>query len=104
MDGTSASTSKCAVVLKTADQYDIWKARVSDACWSTTLKDVFTITDEECKHAISKLEEKEPKDKHVHEWVGKCWTIVTASLHDEVYRKVNHVSRGLLKTLLTHLW
>ena len=28
---------------------------------------------------------------------------MTASLHDEVYRKVNHVSRGLLKTLLTEI-
>ena len=76
---------------------------VSDACWSATLKDVFTITDEECKAAIAKLEKKDPKDKHLHEWVGKCWTIIAASLHDDVYRKVNHVSRGLLKTLLTEI-
>jgi hypothetical protein len=99
---TSAST-KCPVILKTADQYDIWKARVSDACWSATLKDVFTVTDEECKLAIAKLEEKDPKEKHLHEWVGKCWTIITASLHDDVYRKVNHVSRGLLKALITEI-
>ena len=34
------------------------------------------------------------------EWVSKCWTILTASLHDDVYRKVNHVQRGCIKSLL----
>ena len=71
---TTAKTSKCSVVLKTADQYDIWKARVTDSCWSATLKDVFTIADEECKHAINELEKKDPKEHHLHSWVGKCWT------------------------------
>jgi hypothetical protein len=97
------SSTKCAVLLKTADQYDIWKARVSDACWCATLKDVFTVSDEECKASIAALEAKDQKDKHLHEWVGKCWTVVTASLHDDVYRKVNHVSRGLIKSLLTEI-
>ena len=28
----SETAAKCSIVLKTADQYDLWKARVSDAC------------------------------------------------------------------------
>jgi hypothetical protein len=91
------------VILKTADQYDIWKARVSDVCWSATLKDVFSITDDDCKAAIAKLELPEQKEKYLYDWVGKCWTILTSSLHDDVYRKVNHVSRGLLQSLLREI-
>jgi len=88
------------VVLRT---YDTWKARVSDACWSVTLKNVFDVTDDECKAAIRALESKEHKDKPDHEWVDKCWTTITGSLHDEVYRKVNHVSRGLVQSLLIEI-
>ena len=101
MDMSTTATTKCPVILKTADQYDIWKARVSDACWSATLKDVFAVTDDECKAAIAKMELPEVKERSLNDW--KCWTIVSASLHDDVYRKVNHVSRGLLKSLLTEI-
>ena len=92
---------KC--VLKTADQYDMWKARVSDACWCATTKDVFNVSDEECKKAIAVLEDPEVKGEPKGEWVGKCWTIITSSLHDDVYMKVTHVSRGLIKSLLTEI-
>ena len=37
------------------------------------------------------------------DWVGKCWMVITASLHDDVYRKVNHVRRGAVATLLTEI-
>ena len=37
-ESTSAAVTKCAIVLKTPDQYDIWRARVADACWSATAK------------------------------------------------------------------
>ncbi len=68
---TTAAPFKCAVILRTADQYDIWRARVADACWSATCKDVFTISDEECKLAIQTLEAKSDKGDKSSEWVGK---------------------------------
>jgi transposase InsO family protein len=104
MDAAAGSSAiKCTMVLKTVDQYDIWKGRVSDACWSATLKNLFEISDDDCKAAIRKLEEKDPKEKHLYDWVGKCWNIITSSIHDEVYRRVNHVPRGLIQSLLTEI-
>ena len=102
---TSAAASKCSVILKTADQYDIWKSRVTDACWCATAKNVFNLSDDECKHAIELLEHPDTKPEHkaAADWVGKCWTIITTSLHDEVYVKVTHVSRGLIKSLLSEI-
>jgi uncharacterized protein with PIN domain len=84
---SASAVVKCAVILKTADQYEIWKSRVADACWSTTGLNVFEVTDEECKSAVSALEgdAKTKADKPAAEWVGKCWTIITSSLHDELY-------------------
>ena len=37
------------------------------------------------------------------DWVGKCWLIITSSLHDDVYRKVSHVPRGHIKSLLEEI-
>jgi hypothetical protein len=66
---------------------------------------VFAVTDDECKAAVAVLEgdAKKPEEKSAADWVGKCWTIITSSLHDEVYLKVNHVSRGLIKSLLSEI-
>ena len=41
---TSDETAKCSTILKTADQYVIWKARVADVCWAATHKSIFDIT------------------------------------------------------------
>jgi hypothetical protein len=96
------SSAKCPITLKTADQYDLWKGRVADACWSVTHKSLFEVTDEDCKAAINAFEianeAKKPQD-----WVGKCWMIVTGSLHDDVYRKIAQVPRGLLASLLKEI-
>lgn len=94
LNASSSGVAKCSVILKTADQYEIWKSRVSDACWCATTKNVFSISDDECKHAIAVLEDADAKadSKAPAEWVGKCWTIITASLHDEVYSQITHVS------------
>ena len=89
--------TKCPMILKTADQYDVWKARVADACWSATGKDIFALTDEAC------LQKAADKAKKVTDWLGKCWQIVTSSLHDELYRKVSHIPRGQLRLLLIEI-
>ena len=76
-------SARCAVLLRTADQYDMWKNRVADARARMCSSPPTT---------SAKLPSSE--------WVSKCWTILTASLHDDVYRKVNHVQRGCIKSLL----
>jgi hypothetical protein len=106
---TESSTLKCSVLLRTADQYPIWKSRVTDACWAATHKDVFAITDEDCKIAVGDFEAaataKMAKKKGEApvgppDWVGKCWMIITSALHDDVYSKISHVRRGAIQSLL----
>ena len=108
----SETAAKCSIVLKTADQYDLWKARVSDACWAATHKNLFDVSDEDCKATLAAFEdaaERKAKAKKPDEvvqgpqdWVAKCWMIVTGSLHD-VYRKVCQVPRGFLCSLLKEI-
>ena len=57
MSLTAAMTETSAiaatkVLLKTADQYIVWKARVADACWAATHRDVFTVEDADCKRGL----------------------------------------------------
>src|SRR6185437_1566988 len=101
--------SKCPTILKTADQYQIWKARVTDVCWVATHRNVFELTDDDCVAGLKEYEPEQKTDKSGKEakkpedWVGRCWMIITASLHDEVYLKVNHVRRGLIQSLLAEI-
>ena len=57
-------------LLKTADQYLAWKARVFDKCWVITGRDLATVTDEQCVAAMKTMEAKEP-DKQ-EKWVSQC--------------------------------
>jgi hypothetical protein len=50
-------------MLKTADQYDVWRSRVADACWAATAKDVFMLADDECTRAQQALEEAKAETK-----------------------------------------
>jgi hypothetical protein len=108
---TQDSAHKCSVVLKTADQYDMWKARVTDACWAACHRNVFDLSDNDCKTGLALYDEaaeRKAKSKKGDtdlvvgppDWVGKCWIIITQSLHDDVYRKVSHIPRGAIRSLL----
>ena len=68
------------LVLRTAEQYDMWKARVADACWAATGKDIFAVDDDDCDTAISCAEVADSKTRKEYEWLNKCWHIVTTSL------------------------
>jgi hypothetical protein len=81
----------------------MWRARVGDVCWSATGKDIFAVTDDQCKAVITVVEDPTAERKAKDEWLTKCWNIVTNAIHDDVYRKVNHVFRGLLATLLNEI-
>jgi hypothetical protein len=102
---TAEASLKCSVVLRTADQYDIWKARVTDACWAATHRDIFELTDKACADGLKAYADgkDDEKKKGVADWVGKCWMIITSSLHDDVYRKVSQTPKGKIATLLTNI-
>ena len=36
-------------------------------------------------------------------WVQRCWILITSSLHDEIYLKVQHIKRGLIQSLLSEI-
>ena len=101
MAATTETSPK--MLLKTADQYLVWKSRVSDACWAATHRDPFAVDDTDCKRGLDAyIAAQETRVKAAkgdapegpQDWVGKCWLIITSSLHDDLYRKVSHVNRG----------
>lgn len=104
---TSVATSN-TVFLKTADQFDMWKIRITDACWHSTSKDVMHLTDQECVDALHDYDAKDPKAKTPSPkpspcWVTQCWMIITSSIHDDLYKRVAHVPRGRIKSLLDEI-
>ena len=94
----SASES-AKIVLKSADQYHLWKARIHAACWAATRLAVFDITDEECARLSKTFDESKAENKS-RDVVGMAWTIITQSLHDELFIKLVHVKSGLIQTLM----
>ena len=89
---------KALLMLRTPDQYTIWKARVGDACCATH-KSIFDVTDQDCAVGLKEYDDNKKKSDAV-DWVGKCWMIITGSLHDDIYSKVSHVQRGCIQSLL----
>jgi hypothetical protein len=92
----TAETS-AKILLKTADQYLVWKSRVSDACWAATHRDPFAVDDPDCKRGVDAyIASQEARAKAAkneapegpQDWVGKCWLIITTLLHD-LYLKVS---------------
>ena len=83
--------------LRTADQYDLWQARVTDACYGVAGRDIFTLSPTDIKVAMDDV------TKTKNEWLPKCWTLLRNSLHDELFIKVKHVSRGMIPELLSEV-
>ena len=102
MDIASFKASYHDQLLRSSDQYDGWRVRIADKCWSKTGKDIFIITDIICKAALAKLHSEDAKADDIakHGWVTKCWTTITKSLHEEILLKVAHIERGLIESLL----
>src|SRR5437868_6886461 len=108
-----AVAGKVGITLKTADQYDVWQARVADVCWAATHRSVFEVTDDECKHAVeayldaaekrSRAKKGDDTPAVPQDWVGKCWLIITTSLHDDVYRKLSFTRRGAIASLIKEI-
>ena len=101
------------MTLRTADQYHLWKARTHAACWAATRLDVFSIADDDCKQLnqnfLSAVEDKPSKDGKSAardsriDPIGKCWTIITSSLHDDLFLKLVHVEPGKIATLMAEI-
>ena len=89
-------------LLKTADQYMAWKARVVDKCWALTGKDISLVTDHICEQALTKALAEDAKADAAN-WVGKCWLTITTALHDDILVKVAHVPRGHIQALLIEI-
>ena len=103
LTGADPMLKGAVMILKTADQHDLWKLRVADACWAATGKDVFSVDDDDCDTAILCLESPDAEERKLYEWLNKCWLIVRNSLHDDLYRRVSHVKRGMLESLFTEI-
>ena len=103
LTGADPMLKGAVMILKTADQHDLWKLRVADACWAATGKDVFSVDDDDCDTAILGLESPDAEERKLYEWLNKCWLIVRNSLHDDLYRRVSHVKRGMLESLFTEI-
>ena len=100
-DSSAAATGlrPVAVILRTADQYRLWKARVSTACWSATRADVFAVSDEDCDKSMKAYVAGDAKA----DWVGRCWSIITNALHDELFMKLAHVKQGHIASLMAEI-
>jgi hypothetical protein len=96
-DGASPAPKK--LLLRTADQYALWKARTSAACWAKTSRDVFIVTDDECGFALL----PEGEEQVIPDWVGKAWMTLCESLHDELFIRLVHVKHGRIATLLSEI-
>jgi hypothetical protein len=70
--------------------------------------DVFSITDIACiaindaLKAVAELKE-DSSDSRKKDTVGKCWTIITSSLHDDLFIKLVHVEPGRIETLMAEI-
>lgn len=102
-------------LLRYADQYELWKARTYAACWAASRLDVFTITDAQCiqlDKSFIESNKTEVKDGEApgqkdgdsrKDLIGKCWTLILSSLHDELFLKLSHVQAGHIATLMAEI-
>ena len=97
------------VILRTADQYELWKCRIHATCWAKTKISIFEVKAEECllerkdKDKDKDKDKSGKKDKEQDDWVGKCWMLISRSLHNELFVKVAHVQAGNIPALLEEI-
>ena len=82
-------------------QYSLWLARTSTACWSATGIDTCHFKNASAAYKQSRTTDY--KGDLLTDWVGKCWSIITLSLHDELFVKLTHVPPGQIETLLSEI-
>ena len=91
-------------VLKTADQYELWKARICAKCFFSTHHDPFLVKDEDCIRDMNPVAEGEIlAARPPLEWVGRMWLIIIGSLHDDLFIKLTHVQHGHVETMMKEI-
>jgi len=81
------------IKLRSADQYPLWLARITDLCWAKTKIDVSSVKDSDCgaKAAVASYgrgrkssiaDDSDDEKEGLPPWVQKCWLIITTSLHE----------------------
>lgn len=65
--------------------------------------DLFALDEDDCDTAIMGVASPDVDERKLYDWVNKMWMIVTHSLHDDLYKKVAHVQRGMLPVLLKEI-
>ena len=104
----SSTDTPLKIILKTGEQYNIWKARISSACWALTRADVFSLTDEQCVQMMEARDAAEGKDVRggfapdIY-IIGKCWSVLTSHLSDDLFLKTAHVKKGHIATLIAEI-
>ena len=113
-DETSGEDLSLKIKLRSADQYPLWLARITDLCWAKTKIDISSVKDTDCGAKVvvasygrgrksSLADDSDDEKEGLPPWVQKCWLIITTSLHDEVYLKVQHIKRGMIASLLNEI-
>jgi hypothetical protein len=98
---TSAEEGLPKVVLCSAEQYSLWKQRVSTICWAQTRLDIFSLSDVECDAHLKAHDDSKGKGKEKEvDVIGRCWATITSLLSDELFLKVSHVKKGHVASLL----
>ena len=67
-------------------------------CWTCFKPNIFEVTDVQCVDAVNKSEKGEGKD-----WVGKSMQIIMASLHDDLFMKVQHIDPSQIESLIAEI-
>ena len=54
-DAVEGNFSSKTPLLRTADQYAVWKARIYTACWAACQIDIFLLKDNDCEQLLRKF-------------------------------------------------
>lgn len=90
------------LLLRAAENYDVWRARIDNECWAATHLSIFTLTDAECLERVTAFDKGEHKTPQM-DLIGQCWKLIFNSLHDELLVKLVHVRQGCISSLLREI-
>jgi hypothetical protein len=67
-------------------------------CWVIINKNVFDLSNADCKAAMKTLDQKDPSKRE--DWITRVWVILSTSLHDDLLLRVVHIEPGLVHSLI----
>jgi len=102
-DDADSERQSSKILLRTADQYHLWFARISGAVWAETRLELSTIKDIDCTKATNDYITARNEGKAVTDWVGKAWSTITRAIHNELFLKLIHIPQGRIASLLNEV-